>query len=151
MNRREILKFLALAPLAAALPLVADDEHWVETFGPVVKQQPFPFTRMSYFSAHGNELEAKPVLISIGRDLGPGKREFYHFSLLEFGLNLNGGVVIWRAPIGQEIIFLDDDSDYGRLPLVTCSDPRVKWYLPLDTPRGGAALSSDWPGLMMLT
>lgn len=145
MNRREIIKLFALAPLAAsgfASLLVADDEYNLDQeFERAIKrtlERP-PYTMMRTFSAQGCADISRLATISISRPQ-------VAMPLLKFGINAFGQMLYWNSGVNGPIVFPDIDA----LPIVRCDDPDVKWYLPLDTPRGGALLSSDYPGLIML-
>ncbi len=136
MNRREVLKFLALAPLASTF--IAECLSLAEDAAPVNAG----FSTMSCFGVFGVGDVANCADVSIFRT---GKYAHGDGKLLQFYVNTLGGYLKWQATIGGEICFPGDS-----LPTVKCSSKNVRWYLPLDTPRGGALLSSDHAGLILL-
>lgn len=135
MNRRELLKVLAIFPLAAFVPsaLQLRQEDLIGTTPErAVMNLPRPvgYSEMRAFRMSGFANENTLVIVDISRDSNQ--------TLLRFQFNAYGGYLDYTPRPGEEIIFLGDSLP--KVAFIRGTDEFVDWYVPLATQKGPAVL-----------
>lgn len=139
MNRRELVKLLAVAPWLATLPAgILPPEFVPDVPGvPLEPKRPIGYSIASSFYATGYAPHSRYADVEVWRPNG--------VKLLSLSLNAYGGYVYWRASPGEELIFPTNEG-----PVVRCEDPDVRWGIPLHTPDGYMVLLNGHDGPVKL-
>ena len=98
MNRRDFIKSLSAIGLFIAVPRLTEP-----AYAGIAESMPASLKGMGHIngiSAHGTANESLRGKWSMHRGTGE--------TIVEFPMNAFGGVMVWRAPLGDEIIYTDD-------------------------------------------
>jgi hypothetical protein len=99
MNRRDFIKSLGAAGLFIAVPRLAEPAYAEPT--DIASSAPLKgMGRINRMSAYGTAKESSFGELSLRRDTGK--------AIVVFQMNAFGGMIEWRAPLNDEIIYTED-------------------------------------------